>query len=78
MTSLPNAIKRALETYIRLINDQSADNNIKLIVLDKLMEVKTNFPRLLQEQIVDILRVINTPSNDIRKKVIDLTLDLLS
>ena len=47
LTSLPNAIKRALETYIRLINDQSADNNIKLIVLDKLMEVKHNFPRLL-------------------------------
>jgi coatomer subunit beta len=40
--------------------------------------VKTNFPRLLQDQIIDILRVIQTPSNEIRKKVINLTLDLLS
>lgn len=78
LTSAHPAIKTALTTYIKLLNDPSADNNIKLIVLDKLKELNPKFSRLLQEQAVDILRVINTPSDDIRKLALNLVLELLS
>lgn len=78
LTSAHPAIKTAVATYIKLLNDPSADNNIKLIVLDKLKELNSKFSKLLQEQAVDILRVISTPSDDIRKLSLNLVLDLLS
>ncbi|CAG9315869.1 unnamed protein product [Blepharisma stoltei] len=78
LTKAPNAVKLSISTYIKLLNDPSADNNVKLLVLEKLVGIKEQFPKLLQEQAVDLLRSLSSPSNDIRKKCLDLVLGLLS
>ncbi|CAG9313965.1 unnamed protein product [Blepharisma stoltei] len=78
LTKSPNAVKTAISTFIKLLNDPSADNNVKLLVLEKLADIRPQFPKLLQEQAVDLLRSLSSPSNDIRKKCLDLVLELLS
>jgi len=78
LTSMPQPVKHAISTLLKLLNDQSADNNTKLIVLDRLSELKTSFSKILQDQVVDILRVLSTPSDAIREKSLQLALSLLN
>eukprot|EP00658_Telonema_sp_P-2_P049840 TRINITY_DN3793_c0_g2_i1.p1 TRINITY_DN3793_c0_g2~~TRINITY_DN3793_c0_g2_i1.p1 ORF type:complete len:679 (-),score=238.18 TRINITY_DN3793_c0_g2_i1:153-2120(-) len=59
------------------IRDRS-DNNVKLIILDKLSEIKKNHPSVLQGLVMDILRALTCPNLDIRTKCIGVTLDLLT
>lgn len=47
LTTVPKAIKLAILTFIKLLHDPSADNNIKLIVLEKLSELQSKFHRIL-------------------------------
>ncbi|CAJ0957695.1 unnamed protein product, partial [Mesorhabditis belari] len=73
------AIKAAASAYIELIVKES-DNNVKLIVLDRLMELRSNAAseRVLQELVMDILRVLSSPGFEVRKKTLSLALDLVS
>jgi hypothetical protein len=85
---------------------QEADNNVKIIVTDKLdairlkydttrhthdtrasFETHSPFPpqrlqnrhkKTLQPLLMDILRALSTPNMDIRKKTLDIALDLVS
>ncbi|CAJ0565765.1 unnamed protein product, partial [Mesorhabditis spiculigera] len=79
LSPAPAAIKAAASTYIELIVKES-DNNVKLIVLDRLMELRTNSAgeRVLQELVMDILRVLASPGLEVRKKTLALALDLIS
>ena len=58
-----------------MLSSQS-DNNIKLIVLERLQDVKRQQPKVVTELIMDILRALTSPNLDIRKKTLDITLDL--
>jgi coatomer subunit beta len=78
LTSMPQAVKLSISTYCRLLNDQSSDNNIRIIVLDRLTELKTKHARLLQDFAVDILRCISVNSIAIRTNAISLALDLIN
>ena len=78
LTSMPQPVKHAISTLLKLLNDQSAENNTKLIVLERLSELKLSFSKLLQDQVVDILRVLSTPSDAIREKSLQLALSLLT
>jgi len=78
LTSMPQPVKHAISTLLKLLNDQSADNNTKLIVLERLGDLKVGFSKLLQEQVVDVLRVLSTPSDAIREKALQLALSLLT
>ena len=78
LTSMPQPVKHAISTLLKLLNDQSADNNTKLIVLERLSDLKASFTKLLQDQVVDILRVLSTPSDAIRDKALQLSLSLLT
>jgi coatomer subunit beta len=78
LTSMPLPVKHAISTLLKLLNDQSADNNTKLIVLERLGDLKSSFAKLLQEQVVDVLRVLATPSDAIRDKALQLALSLLT
>ncbi|KTG31714.1 hypothetical protein cypCar_00009979 [Cyprinus carpio] len=62
LSSAPTAIKAAAQCYIDLIIKES-DNNVKLIVLDRLIELKEHptHERVLQDLVMDILRVLTTP-----------------
>lgn len=78
LTNLPNAIKLAVGTYLRLLSDPSADNNMKLLLVENLVGLKAKHKKILQDQAVEILRALSSPSNDIRSKCMELVLELLT
>ncbi|KAK4881223.1 hypothetical protein RN001_004542 [Aquatica leii] len=79
LSSAPTAIKAAATCYIDLIIKES-DNNVKLIVLDRLIALKEHpaHERVLQDLVMDILRVLATPDLEVRNKTLGLALDLVS
>uniref|UniRef100_A0A915LS07 Coatomer subunit beta n=1 Tax=Meloidogyne javanica TaxID=6303 RepID=A0A915LS07_MELJA len=79
LSSAPAAIKAAATTYIDLIVKES-DNNVKLIVLDRLVGLREVLPndKVLQELVMDILRVLSTTDYEVRRKILQLALELVS
>uniref|UniRef100_A0A0K0FY78 Coatomer subunit beta n=1 Tax=Strongyloides venezuelensis TaxID=75913 RepID=A0A0K0FY78_STRVS len=79
LSTAPGAVKAAASAYIDLIIKES-DNNVKIIVLDKLIQLRENLTddRVIQEMVMDILRVLSAPDNEVRSKTLYLALDLAS
>ena len=77
LSSAPTAIRAAALTYINLLNGQN-DNNVKLIVLERLEALKKKHAKILQELLMDILRAISSPNPDICKKVLDVSMDVVT
>lgn len=79
LSSAPTAVKAAASCYIELIIKES-DNNVKLIVLDRLIALKElpAHEKVLQELVMDILRVLGAPDLEVRKKTLNLALDLVT
>ena len=67
----------AATCYVELIVKES-DNNVKIIVLDRLTELRDQHERVLQDMVMDILRALTSPDLDVRQKTLDLALDLVS
>ena len=59
---------------------KESDNNVKLIVLDRLIAMKDSpsHERILQELVMDILRVLSSPDLEVRRKTLTLALDLVT
>eukprot|EP01100_Stratorugosa_tubuloviscum_P008371 TRINITY_DN3489_c0_g1_i1.p1 TRINITY_DN3489_c0_g1~~TRINITY_DN3489_c0_g1_i1.p1 ORF type:complete len:941 (-),score=410.29 TRINITY_DN3489_c0_g1_i1:111-2933(-) len=77
LSSAPTAIHAAASTFIELLCNQS-DNNVKMIVLDRLLEIKQKHSKVLQGLLLDVMRALSCPNMDIRKKTLDFALDLVS
>ena len=77
LSRAPTAIKAAANCYCQLLVSQS-DNNVKLIVLDRLAELKRDHRYVMQEMVMDILRALAAPNLDIRRKTLDVVLDLVT
>mmetsp|Transcript_15869 Transcript_15869/g.23286 ORF Transcript_15869/g.23286 Transcript_15869/m.23286 type:complete len:967 (-) Transcript_15869:287-3187(-) len=77
LSSAPSAVRAAATTYASLLNSQN-DNNIKMIVLERLEGLKKRHTKILQEIIMDILRALSSPNPDICKKVLDVTTDIVT
>ena len=79
LSTAPTAVKAAANTYIELIVKES-DNNVKLIVLDRLVELADNpeTEKVLQGLLMDILRGLTSPDLEVKKKTLNLALDLVS
>ncbi|KAL3881649.1 hypothetical protein ACJMK2_028061 [Sinanodonta woodiana] len=79
LSSAPTAVKAAASCYIELIAKES-DNNVKLIVLDRLIALKEipSHEKVLQDLVMDILRVLSAPDLEVRKKTLNLALDLVT
>ncbi|KAJ8675970.1 hypothetical protein QAD02_011756 [Eretmocerus hayati] len=79
LSSAPTAIKAAASCYIELVVKES-DNNVKLIVLDRLISMKENpnHERVLQDLVMDILRVLSSPALEVRTKTLALAMDLVT
>ncbi|XP_065911705.1 coatomer subunit beta-like [Dysidea avara] len=80
LSNAPSAIKAAAQCYVELIIKES-DNNVKLIVLDRLINLKNTSPthdKILQELVMDILRVLGSPDLEVRRKTLSLVLQLTS
>ncbi|CAG8532070.1 11588_t:CDS:10 [Diversispora eburnea] len=81
LTHAVPAVKAAASCYIDLIIKES-DNNIKLIVLDRLDELREKHESTLDELVLDILRVLNRqviiPDIEVRRKALRIALELVS
>mmetsp|Transcript_36927 Transcript_36927/g.110616 ORF Transcript_36927/g.110616 Transcript_36927/m.110616 type:complete len:977 (-) Transcript_36927:120-3050(-) len=77
LSSAPTAVRAAAVTYTNLLNSQN-DNNVKLIVLERLEGMKKNHPKIVQELLMDILRALSSPNPDICKKVLDVVMDIVT
>uniref|UniRef100_A0A0M3I5H8 Coatomer subunit beta n=1 Tax=Ascaris lumbricoides TaxID=6252 RepID=A0A0M3I5H8_ASCLU len=79
LSSAPTAIRAAASAYIELIVKES-DNNVKLIVLDRLIDLRLSpeSEKVLRELVMDILRVLSASDLEVRKKTLQLALDLVS
>ena len=58
--------------------DRVSDNNVKLIVLDRVQDINNTNPGALEERTLDILRLLNAEDLDVRSKALDICLDLIS
>ncbi|KAL5974102.1 hypothetical protein ACLOJK_030765 [Asimina triloba] len=77
LSSAPTAIRAAANTYCQLLLSQS-DNNVKLIVLDRLNELKSSHRDIMVDMIMDVLRALLSPNLDIRRKTLDIALELIT
>ncbi|KAJ3681868.1 hypothetical protein LUZ60_014441 [Juncus effusus] len=77
LSSAPTAIRAAADTYCQLLSSQS-DNNVKLIILDRLNELRAAHREVMSEVVMDVLRALSSPNPDVRRKVLDIVLDLVS
>ncbi|CAH8279959.1 unnamed protein product [Arabidopsis lyrata] len=71
LSSAPTAIRAAANTYCQLLLSQS-DNNVKLIVLDRLNELKASHREIMVEMIMDVVQtlkkeVVKTQSGELEK-----------
>ena len=79
LSNAPTAIKAAAQCYVELVLKE-ADNNVKLIVLDRLVELKDHpfHEKVLQTLVMDIMQALAAPDLEVQQKTLSLTLDLLS
>ncbi|TVU26582.1 hypothetical protein EJB05_29136 [Eragrostis curvula] len=77
LSSAPTAVRAAANTYCQLLSSQS-DNNVKLIILDRLHELRASHREVMVDVVMDVLRALASPNVDVRRKVLDLVLDLLT
>jgi len=79
LSNAPTAVKAAASAYIELIVKES-DNNVKLIVLDRLVAMRDSpsHEKILAEQVMDILRVLSSPDLEVRRKTLSLAMELVT
>lgn len=77
LTSNPVAVKAAAAKFIEL-SIKEADNNVKLIVLDRVDNLRQKNPGVLDDLTMDILRVLSSPDIDVRHKALGIALDMVT
>ncbi|KAL6769382.1 COPB1 [Auxenochlorella protothecoides x Auxenochlorella symbiontica] len=77
LSSAPAAVRGAAATFTSLLASQS-DNNVRLIVLDRLEELAARHPEVMREALMGVLRALAAPDLDVRRKALDLALDLVT
>ena len=78
LTGAVAAVRAAATAYTQLLTSSTSDNNIKLIVLDRLGQLRSKHMKVLQELTMDVLRALATPNSDIRSKVLEISMTLLA
>jgi coatomer subunit beta len=61
LTTAPSAVKVAIQSFLSLLTE-SNDNNVKVIVLDNLMELRKRYSKVLEDYMIDILSVMRDDS----------------
>jgi coatomer subunit beta len=60
LSSAPTAVRAAANTYCQLLSSQS-DNNVRLILLDRLNELRTSHRDVMVDVVMDVLRALASP-----------------
>ena len=77
LSNSPTAVRAAAVTYTNLLNSQN-DNNVMMIVLERLEQLQKKHSKILQELLQDILRALSSPNPDICNKVLDVAMTLVT
>jgi coatomer subunit beta len=77
LTSNPVAVKAAASKFIEL-SIKEADNNVKLIVLDKVDQLRNKNDGVLDDLIMEVLRVLSSPDIDVRRRALAIAMDMIS
>ncbi|KAL5356946.1 adaptin N terminal region-domain-containing protein [Aspergillus floccosus] len=77
LTSNPVAVKAAAGKLIELCI-READNNVKLIVLDRVDQLRIRNEGVLDDLTMEILRVLSSPDIDVRRKALGIALEMVS
>ncbi|KFX98963.1 hypothetical protein O988_00297 [Pseudogymnoascus sp. VKM F-3808] len=77
LTNNPVAVKAAAAKFIEL-SIKEADNNVKLIVLDRVDQLRRKNEGVLDDLTMEILRVLSSPDIDVRRKALELALNMVS
>lgn len=77
LTSNPVAVKAAAGKLIEL-SIKEADNNVKLIVLDRVEQLRRRHEGVLDDLAMEILRVLSSPDLDVRRKALSIALEMVS
>ncbi|KAJ2817271.1 coatomer subunit beta, partial [Coemansia sp. 'formosensis'] len=77
LTVNPAAVKAAAACYISLAAKES-DNNVKIIVLERLDQLRTRHEGILDDLVMDLLRVLSTPDLGVRRKALAIVMKLAS
>ena len=77
LTNNPVAVKAAAGKFIELAIKES-DNNVKLIVLERVNQLRKANYGILDDLTMDILRILSSPDLDVRRKSLELAMDMVS
>ncbi|KAK5018236.1 adaptin N terminal region-domain-containing protein [Cryomyces antarcticus] len=77
LTNNPVAVKAAASKFIELSIKES-DNNVKLIVLEKVNQLRKRNEGVLDDLIMEVLRVLSSPDLDVRRKALEIAMDMVS
>ncbi|EEQ28735.1 coatomer subunit beta [Microsporum canis] len=77
LTSNPVAVKAAAAKLIELCIKE-ADNNVKLIVLERVYQLMKRNEGVLDDLTMEILRVLSSPDIDVRRKALFIALEMVS
>lgn len=77
LSSSPSAVKSAAAKFVELAVKES-DINVKLIALERISELHSENQDVLDDICLDILKVLSSPSVDVRNKAIEIGLKLVS
>ncbi len=77
LTNNPVAVKAAAAKFIEL-SIKEADNNVKLIVLDRVDQLRKRNEGVLDDLTMEILRALSSPDIDVRRKALSIALEMVS
>ncbi|OGE56041.1 hypothetical protein PENARI_c003G06231 [Penicillium arizonense] len=77
LTSNPVAVKAAASKLIELAI-READNNVKLICLDRVDQLRIRNEGVLDDLTMEALRVLTSPDIDVRRKALSLAMEMVS
>lgn len=77
LTNNPVAVKAAASKFIELCIKES-DNNVKLIVLERVDQLRQKNEGILDDLTMEILRVLSSPDLDVRRKALALAMEMVS
>ena len=77
LSSNPSSVLLAGNKFVELATKE-ADNNVKIISLDRINDLNTQYPGVLNELVLEILRVLSSQDLDVRKKALEVSLKFVS
>ena len=77
LTNNPVAVKAAASKFIEL-SIKEADNNVKLIVLDRVDQLRERHEGILEDLVMEILRALSSTDLDVRRKALSIAMEMVT